>query len=99
MRFGRFGITKFSREKIYDLDLFSVFHFAFAKSDAEAAANVRIARGLPRPAWRARMWPASPQSITRCAMLMPAPATLVAAVYIHHPADRAAVHAHAHPQV
>ena len=42
------------------------------------------------------MCPASPQSITRCAMLMPAPAMLVPPAHVGHLAHRSAVNAHAH---
>ena len=41
-----------------------------------------------------RMCPASPQSITRCAMLIPAPGEIGPTVHIDHTADRPAVHAH-----
>ena len=44
------------------------------------------------------MCPASPQSITRRAMLMPAPATFVRSCHVHHTADRPAVNAHANLQ-
>ena len=40
------------------------------------------------------MWPASPQSITRCAMLMPAPAMIGLFVQVADFIDRAAVNAH-----
>ena len=41
-----------------------------------------------------RMWPPSPQSITRCARLIPAPATFVRVVYVANFIDRPAVNAH-----
>ena len=40
------------------------------------------------------MWPASPQSITRCARLIPAPAKIGAFVDIDHPANWTAVDSH-----
>ena len=60
---------------------------------AGAVATARILRGLQPHAGKARMWPASPQSITRCAMLIPAPVRL--RVRSHRQfAHRTAVNAH-----
>jgi len=42
--------------------------------------------------------PASPQSITRCAMLIPAPATLACSFTSITPTDRPAVHTHSQLQ-
>src|SRR5438874_836946 len=45
------------------------------------------------------MWPASPQSITRCAMLMPAPATLAQPFTSTTPLTGPLLHTHAHAQI
>ena len=45
-------IAHLIRVKVHDRDTHSVFHFAFAKTRAGAAANVRILLNLRRRAWR-----------------------------------------------
>ena len=92
------GVSQFSREKIHDFDFFSVFHLAFAKLMEmwppvfELLEVFRDPLGEKNVAGIAAIHHSLRHVDARAGHVRPF-------VYIHYAADRAAVHAHAHPQI
>src|SRR6266516_769516 len=92
------GITKFSREKIYDLDLLAVFYLAFADMIKMRPPMFELLEVFGDPLRE--------QDVTGIAAIHhplrrvdPCARDIGPAAYIHHPTDRTAVHAHAQAQV
>ena len=92
------GVSQFSREKIHDFDFFSVFHLAFAKLMEMWPPVFELLEVFRDPLGEQNV--AGVAAIHHPLRHVDAGAgDIGAAIYIHYPADRAAVHAHAHPQI
>ena len=92
------GVSKFSREKIHDLDFFAVFYFAFAKMIEMRPPMFELLEVFRDPLGE--------QNVAGIAAIHhplrhvdTGAGDIGAPVYIDYPADRAAVHTHAQPQV
>ena len=92
------GIAKFRREKIYDLDFFSVFHFAFADMIKMRPPMFELLEIFGHPLGEQDVIGiAAFHYPLRCVDTRAR--DIGAAAYIHYPADRPAMHAHAQAQV
>ena len=92
------GVSHFTREKINDFDFFAVFHLAFAKI-MEMRPPVFVLLEVFRHTLGEQDVPGIAAIHHPLRHVDAGAGDIGALVYIHYPADRAAVHAHAHLQI